>query len=138
MHRGREGYLLNVDAVTGTAEDETCSHGFCEASCLDAISSTPQDMLETGPYLIADLLLVFSWEVDKMIVLCANQERDSRLVEASSLSVPFLDTVQGRFAGEVEHEEDSHCIIADEREHIDELSLPTEIPYGECDFSVAD
>lgn len=36
VSRGGEasGYLLDVDAVAGAAEDETGSHGFCEASCL--------------------------------------------------------------------------------------------------------
>jgi hypothetical protein len=27
-------YLLYVDAVTCTAENKTCSHSFCEPSCL--------------------------------------------------------------------------------------------------------
>lgn len=81
------------------------------------------------PHLCADLFLVFSREVDKVIVFCANQERDCRLVETATLAIPLLDAVQGALSCEVEHEEDGDCVIADERQHVDKFALASEIPY---------
>ena len=69
-------YLLDVDAVTRAAKDETCSHRFRKSSCL-----------------IADLFLIFAGKFYKMIVFGANQEGNSCLVEAATLSVPFFDAV---------------------------------------------
>jgi hypothetical protein len=45
-------------------------------------------------YLVADLFLILSREVDEVIVFGANKEWDSGLVEASPLSIPLLDAVQ--------------------------------------------
>ena len=98
--------------MTRTAEDETSPHRLREA-----------------PRLIADLLLIFSREVHKVVVFRANQKRDSCLVETSPLSIPFFDTVECGFAGQVEHEEDGDGVVADEREHVDEFALTAEIPY---------
>lgn len=87
--------------------------------------------------MIADFFLVFSWEVDEVIIFCANKERNSSLVEASTLSVPLFDAVQGGFPGQVEHEEDSDGIVADERQHVDELALATKIPNRKGDLCVS-
>jgi hypothetical protein len=87
-------------------------------------------------YLSTDLFLIFSWEVDEVIVLCSDQEGYSGLVEAATLSVPLFDTVQRRLPRQVEHEENRYRIIADQWQHIDELPLPTQIPYRESDLSV--
>lgn len=73
-----------------------------------------------------------------MIVLGPDQERYGGLVEASPLSVPFLDGVECAFPGEVEHKQDSDGIIADQWQHVDELSLPAKIPDGEGNFRVSD
>lgn len=73
-----------------------------------------------------------------MVVLCANQEGDCRLVETAALPVPLLDAVQGALSCEVEHEEDGDCVVADEGQHIDKLALASEIPYREGDFCVSD
>lgn len=88
-------------------------------------------------YLVGDLLLLFSGKIDKGIVLGPNKEGYSRLVEAPPLSVPFLDRVQCALSGQVEHEENCDCIIADEGQHIDELPLPTQIPYRKGYFRVS-
>jgi hypothetical protein len=85
-------YLLHVDAVTGRAEDETGLHGSCKPLSLDRVRlSSPTS--DEDAYLVGDLFLLLSWKVDKVIVLCANQERDGSLVEAASLPVPLLDGV---------------------------------------------
>lgn len=73
-----------------------------------------------------------------MIVLCADQEWYGGLVKASSLAIPFLDRVQGALAGEVEHEEDGHGVVADKGKHVDELALASKIPDGEGDLGVPD
>lgn len=114
-------YLLHIDAMAGTGKDQRCLHRFGEAFRLHA-----------------DLFLFFTWEVDEMVVLGADEERDGSLVEATPLAVPFLDGIEGRFAGEIKHEEDGDSIVADQRQHVDELPLAAEIPDGEGDFGVAD
>lgn len=55
-------------------------------------------------YLCADLFLIFSRKVDEVVVFRADQERYSSLVETTSLSIPFLDTVQCALSCEIEHE----------------------------------
>ena len=105
---------MNVDAVAGAAEDKTSSHGFSKASCLFASQHKVGHLAEFRIYLVADLLLIFAWKVDEVIVFGANQEWYRCLVEASPLSVPLLDTVQGGLAGEVEHEEDGNSVVANE------------------------
>ena len=72
-----------------------------------------------------------------MIVFCADQEWNSSLIEATSLSVPFLDAVKRTLACEVEHEKDSNSVIAYEREHVDEFALSAKIPDAERDLSIA-
>lgn len=62
--------------------------------------------------MIRDLLLVFSWKVDEVIIFGADQEWNSGLVETSSLSVPLLDTVECALPCQIEHEQDSHSIVA--------------------------
>lgn len=64
-----------------------------------------------------------------MIVFGADQERYGRLVESATLSVPLLDTVECRFSCQVEHEQDRYCIVADQWQHVYELSLAAQIPY---------
>ena len=103
------------------AEDQTGSHRLCEAFGL-----------------VGDLLLLFVREIDEMIVLGANQEGNRCLVEASALSVPFLDRVERAFSCEVEHEENSDGIVADKGQHVDELALPAEIPDRERNLGVSD
>jgi len=73
-----------------------------------------------------------------MIVFGSDQERYRCLVEASSLTVPLLDGVERAFASQVEHEEDSHGVVAHQGKHVDKFSLPTKIPDGEGDLRVAD
>ena len=41
--------------------------------------------------LIRYLLLIFPWEIDKVVVFCPNEERYGCLVESATLPVPFLD-----------------------------------------------
>lgn len=62
----------------------------------------------------------------------------TNLVEAPRLAVPFFDGVQRRLARKVEHEEDGDGVVAHEREHVDEFTLPAQVPDAEGDFSVAD
>ena len=91
----------------------------------------------SSTHLIAYLFLILSWKIDEMIVFGANQEGNSSLVEASTLSVPLLDAVERRLPRKVEHEEDGNSVITDERKHVDELALTTKIPDGEGDFGIA-
>jgi hypothetical protein len=121
-------YLLNIDAVACAAEDETGPHGFRESTSLDGGSVRVEHPYGLA-HLSADLFLIFSWEIDKMVIFGSDQERDSRLVEASTLSIPFLDTVERGFACQVEHEKDCYGIVANERKHVDELALTSQVPY---------
>ena len=52
-----EAHLLHVDAVTGATKDQAGLHG-----------------ARKFPGLLGDLLLVFAWKVDKVIVLGADQK----------------------------------------------------------------
>lgn len=113
-------YLLNIDAVTGAAEYQTGTHRFSKTSGL-----------------LTDLLLIFLGEIDKMIILCADEERNRSLVETSALSVPFFDAVERRLSRQVEHEQNGNGVIAHERKHVDELPLATQIPYRKGNFSIA-
>lgn len=88
--------------------------------------------------MIGYLLLLLPREIYKVVVLCPHQKGDCSFVETAPLTVPLLDGVQRAFAGEVEHEENGDSIIADERQHIDELALASEIPYREGDLRVPD
>lgn len=45
-------------------------------------------------YLVRNLLLLFSWKVDEVIVFGTDQERNSSLVETSPLAIPFFDRVE--------------------------------------------
>ena len=65
-------------------------------------------------YLCRYLFLLLSGEVDKVVILCADQERNGRLVETSTLAVPFFDRVEGALSGQVKHEEYGNGIVADE------------------------
>ena len=58
-------YLLNVDRVASRTEDETGFHCVSKSSCLTLEKSLSE------PNLFRDFLLVFSWEIDEMIKLCA-------------------------------------------------------------------
>jgi hypothetical protein len=99
------------------------------------------------------LILFIPRKRRKLIILGPNQNRDGRLptsppsipqhtlsasiptrahalndsgtdlVKPPSLSVPLFDTIQGRLACQVKHEQDGHCVVRDEREHGDEFSL---------------
>jgi hypothetical protein len=89
-------------------------------------------------YLVRNLFLFLARKVDKVIVLCADQEGYRCLIEASSLAVPLLDRVQRALPCQVEHEEYGHSIITDQRQHVYELALATEIPDRERDFRISD
>jgi hypothetical protein len=93
---------------------------------------------ERSTYLIGDLFLLLAREVDEMVVLGADKERNGGLVEASPLPVPLLDGVQGAFPCQVEHEEYGDGIVAHEWQHVDELALTAKIPDREGDFCVPD
>ena len=113
-------YLLDVDAMAGATEDQACSHRFCKSSGL-----------------IGYFLLILSWEIYEMIVLGADKEWNGRFVEASTLSIPLLDRIQGTLPREIKHEQDGNGVIANQGKHIDEFPLPSEIPYREGDFGVS-
>lgn len=71
-----------------------------------------------------------------MVVFRSNQEWDGRLVESSSLSVPFFDAIERALPRQVEHEQDRNGIVAHQRQHIDELPLPSQIPNRKGDLGV--
>jgi len=73
-----------------------------------------------------------------VVVLCTDKNWDCCLVEPSPLSIPLLDAIQCTLAGEIKHEEDGNCVVAHERQHVDKLSLATEIPDRKGDFRVTD
>ncbi len=72
--------------------------------------------------------MILSWEIDEMVVLRSNEERNGSLVETSSLPIPLLDRIKGALAGEVEHEENGNSVVTDQWQHVDELPLTAEIP----------
>lgn len=67
-------YLLNIDAVAGAAEYETCSHGFGESTRLQicvnvkTICPTTRGLM----YLIAYLFLILDRKCDELIVFRSN------------------------------------------------------------------
>lgn len=99
-------------------------------------SVLPMPLYRVPPYLQRNLLLVFSREVDELIVLGSHEERDGCLIEPAALAVPFLDRVQRALTSEVEHEQDRHSIIANQWEHVDKLSLAAQVPNREGNFRV--
>lgn len=92
----------------------------------------------TIPYLDRNLFLFLAREVDEMVILRADQKGDSSLVESSALAIPFLDRVQGTLPGEIKHEQNGNCIVADKRKHVDKFPLPTKVPDRESDFCIPD
>lgn len=88
-------------------------------------------------YLSGDFLLVFFGKVDKVVVLGADEERDRRFVKASSLPIPFFNRIQCTLPSKIEHKKYSNGVVADEREHVDKLSLTAQIPNGEGDFGIS-
>ena len=131
-----ESYLLHVDAVAGAAEDETGFHRLGESLCLAWGLAWQGQLVVEARYLIRDFLLLFSREIDKVVVLCADQERYRGLVKASALAIPLLYGVEGALASQVEHEQNGNGVVADERQHVDKLALAAEIPDGEGDLGV--
>lgn len=107
--------------MTGTGKDESGSHRLGKTSRL-----------------IGNFLLILDWKIDKVVVLCADQNGNCRLVETATLSIPLLDAVESALAREVKHEEDGDGIIANQREHIDKLALTAKVPDGKGNFGVAD
>lgn len=89
-------YLLNINAMTRTAEDQTSAHS-----------------LRKAPGLIADLLLILLGKVDKVIIFCPDQEWDRRLIEAAALSVPLFNAIQRRLSSQIKHKEDCDGVVAD-------------------------
>lgn len=73
-----------------------------------------------------------------MIILGAHQDGNCRLIKASPLPVPLLDTVEGAFPRQVKHEQDSHGVVAHQGQHVDKLALTTQIPNGKGDFGISD
>jgi hypothetical protein len=73
-----------------------------------------------------------------MIVLCANQKRDGGLVEAAPLPVPLLDRIERTLSRQIEHEKYRNSIVANQWQHVDEFTLTTQIPDGECNLGVSD
>lgn len=71
-----------------------------------------------------------------MIILRADEERNGSLIEAATLTVPFLDRIKRALACEVEHKQNGNCIVADQRKHINKLALSAQIPDRECDFCI--
>ena len=69
--------------------------------------------------------MVLTRKVHKVVILGANQERDGSLIESTALAIPFLNGVEGALSGEVEHEQNGHGIIANQRQHVDKLALAT-------------
>ena len=71
---------------------------------VNGLSVVPFSAFLNNTHLCANLFLVFSRKVDEMVVLRADQEWDSGFVEATTLPIPFLDTVQGALPREIKHE----------------------------------
>lgn len=113
-------YLLHIDAVASAAEDETGLHRLGESLGLDG-----------------DLFLIFTGEINKVIIFGANQEWDGGFIEATALTVPLLDRVERTLASEIKHKQDCDGVIADKGQHVNKLALTTQIPDREGDFSVA-
>ena len=64
-------------------------------------------------YLCRYFFLLLPWEIDKVIVLCADEEGNGRFVKATPLAVPFLYRVEGALTGEIEHEEYGDGVVTD-------------------------
>ena len=93
--------------------------------------------LGKSPCLVRNLLLFFSREIDKMVVLCPDEERDGGLVEAPTLPVPLFDRVERALPRQVKHEENGHGVVANQGQHVDKLTLAAEVPNRKGDFSVS-
>ena len=110
---------------------------FAKRRAYITLARTVDTLEEQYSYLVRDLFLVFSRKIDEMVIFCAHEKGNGRLVEAPSLPVPFFDGVQSAFPSEIEHEEDSYGVVANQGKHVDELSLTTEIPNRKGDLGVA-
>ena len=86
--------------------------------------------------LVGNFFLLFSWEVDKGIIFCANKEWNGGFVEATTLTIPLFDRIESTLTSEVKHKENGDSIVADEWQHVDEFALTTQVPDGESDLSV--
>ena len=82
----------------------------------------------SSAYLCRYFFLLFAREIDKVVVFCADQERNGCLVETSPLAIPFFDGIECALPGQVEHEEYGDSIVANQGEHINEFALAAEIP----------
>lgn len=81
--------------------------------------------------------MIFPGKVDKMVVFCANEKGNRRLIESTTLTVPFLDRVQCALPREIKHEQNSNRVITNQRKHINKLALSAQIPDREGDFRVS-
>jgi hypothetical protein len=63
-------HLLYIDAMASTAKDQTCLHSARKFPCL-----------------LRDLFLVFAGEIDKVVILCANEERYCSLESCQQLYI---------------------------------------------------
>jgi hypothetical protein len=128
---------LNIDAVAGATEDQACSHSFGESTCLSQDQSSISflhDMISS--HLCANFFLILPWKIDKVVVLGADEEGNGGLVETPALTIPLFDAVESAFPSQVKHEENCHCIITDEWQHVDEFALSTKVPYRKGDLSI--
>ena len=66
------------------------------------------------------------------------EHRPTHLVKPPCLSIPLFHRVQRRLSRKVEHEQYGNGVIANEREHVYKLSLPSKVPDGECDCRPSD
>lgn len=114
-------YLLNVDTMASTTEDQARFHCLRKTLCLEG-----------------NFLLILAREVDKVIILGTNQERNGSLVETTALAIPFFDRIERALACQIKHEQNGNSVIADQWQHIDEFALTTQIPDGESDFRIPD
>lgn len=126
--------------MTRAAEDQCRTHRLGESPSLKQKCQQARTLsyTDTQSYLVGNFLLLLPRQVHKVIVLCAYEDRNGRLVESSPLTIPLLDAVQRALAGQVEHKQDGHGIVAHERQHIDELALAAKIPDAEGNLGVAD
>lgn len=129
--------LLDIDAVAGAAEYQACFHRLSKPFGLPIVSTLGEGF-SVSAYLNGYLLLILAREVNEMVILCSNEERNGRLVESPALAVPFLDRVQSALPGEIKHEQDSNGVVAHQWKHVHELSLTAKVPNREGDLRIAD
>jgi len=110
---------LDIDRMGSGTEDERSLHGLGKTDGL-----------------FRNVLFLFLLHGGEVVELGANQERECGLIQQPCLLVPVLHGRQRALARKIKHEEQSHGVVANERQHVEVLLLASQVPDTEGDIGV--